>query len=157
MKTKLLFTLIWALLTVSSTPKPNELKKMEWLLGTWETKTPKGSLYETWIRKNTTEFQAKSYYLKNKDTILLESVRLLEKEKKLCYIVKVSGQNNELPVSFISDENPDPSHLVFENLQHDFPQVISYKKLSPNALIAEISAMKNGQMKKRTFPMQRLK
>ncbi|MBT2619350.1 DUF6265 family protein [Chryseobacterium sp. ISL-6] len=158
MKTTLIFTIISAIIFGSWKHEPsNELKKFEWLIGTWVTKTPKGNLYETWSKKNDTEFYGKSYYLNKKDTIFSESVRLVEKEEKLYYIVSVSGQNNELPVSFASNINPDPSHLIFENLQHDFPQIISYKKIDSDALIAEISATKNGKTKKMTFSMQRMK
>lgn len=158
MKATLIFSIIGLLILTSWKYEPsNELKKLEWLIGTWINKTPKGDMYETWTKKSASEFQGKSYYLKEKDTVILESVQLVEKEKKLYYIVSVSGQNKELPVSFASTKNPDPSHLVFENLQHDFPQRISYKKIDKDALIAEISATKNGKTKKVTFPMQRMK
>ncbi|MBK1896758.1 DUF6265 family protein [Chryseobacterium paridis] len=158
MKTTLIFSIIGLLILTSwKYESGNELKKLEWLIGTWINKTPKGDIYETWTKKSSSEFQGKSYYLKEKDTVILESVQLVEKEQKLYYIVSVSGQNKELPVSFASNKNPDPSHLIFENLQHDFPQIISYKKISADALIAEISATKNGKIKKMTFPMQRMK
>ncbi|WP_165826482.1 hypothetical protein [Chryseobacterium oncorhynchi] len=47
MKTKLIRTIMGILIIGSWTQKQSEIKKLEWLLGTWETKTPKGSLYET--------------------------------------------------------------------------------------------------------------
>ncbi|TZF98684.1 hypothetical protein FW781_01795 (plasmid) [Chryseobacterium panacisoli] len=134
----------------------SETKKIEWLLGTWETKTSKGNLYETWIRKSNTEFQGKSYYLKQKDTILFETVRLIEKEKKLHYIVSVKNQNNEQSVDFASKPMKDPASLVFENLQHDFPQTITYKKVGRDSLFAEISGIMNGKMARQAFPMKKI-
>ncbi|MCJ7936318.1 MAG: DUF6265 family protein [Chryseobacterium sp.] len=128
MKTKLIFALISIFLAGSWAQKQSEISRLEWLLGTWETKTSKGSLYETWTRKSNTEFQGKSYYLNKKDTLLFESVRLVEKDKKLHYIVSVKKHNNELPVDFVSKMVKEPASVVFENLQHDFPQVITYKK-----------------------------
>ncbi|NIF05169.1 hypothetical protein F3J23_06905 [Chryseobacterium sp. Tr-659] len=157
MKTKLILAIIVISFAGSWTQQQNETKKIEWLLGTWETKTSKGRLYETWTRKNANEFQGKSYYLKNKDTILFESVRLVEKDKKLHYIVSVKNHNNELPVDFVSKNIKDPSSLIFENPSHDFPQSISYKKKGKDSLFAEISGMLNGKQSKQGFAMKKLK
>ncbi|AZB11289.1 hypothetical protein EG344_21860 [Chryseobacterium sp. G0162] len=157
MKTKLIPAIITILMMGSWAQQQGELNKLEWLLGTWETQTPKGSLYETWKRKGPTEFQGKSYYLKNKDTLLFESVRLIEKDKKLHYIVSVKHQNHELPVDFATKEIKDPTSLVFENPAHDFPQMIAYKKKGKDSLMAEISGMMNGRMASQKFPMRKVK
>ncbi|MEJ5048997.1 DUF6265 family protein [Chryseobacterium culicis] len=157
MKTTLILAMIGLSITSSRTPQQHEMKKIEWLLGTWETKTSKGNLYETWTRKSTTEFQGKSYYLKQKDTVLFESVRLVEIDKKLHYIVSVKNQNNEQPVDFSSNLIKDPALLVFENLQHDFPQTIKYKKMGKDSLWAEISGIMNGKMARQSFPMKKIR
>ena len=141
----------------SWTQKESEIKKLEWLLGTWETKTPKGNLYETWTQKSTTELQGKSYYLNKKDTILFESVRLIEKDKKLHYIVSVKGQHDEQPVDFVSKSGSNPTSLIFENQQNDFPQTITYKKIRKDSLFAEISGIMNGKMARQAFPMKKIK
>ena len=157
MKTKLILATVSILMIGSWTQRKSEIKKLEWLLGTWVTKTPKGSLYETWTRKSNTEFQGKSYYLKEKDTILFESVRLVERDSKIHYIVTVKKHNNELPVDFVSKEIKDPTSLVFENPLHDFPQAISYKKMGKDSLMAEISGTMNGRLAKQAFPMKKVK
>jgi|GEM_PF-3228321 len=46
------------------------------------------------------------------------------------------------------------TQLVFENLKHDFPQIISYTKVTSDSLVAEISGTKNGQ--KQIFPMKQM-
>lgn len=157
MKTKLILSIISIMIAGSWAQQQGELNQLQWLLGTWETKTPKGSLYETWTRKSDTEFQGKSYYLKNKDTLLFESVRLVEKDKKLHYIVSVKGHNKQLPVDFASKEIKDPASLQFENPLHDFPQKITYKKQGKDSLLAEISGMMNGKMASQKFPMRKVK
>ncbi|MCQ9639290.1 DUF6265 family protein [Chryseobacterium sp. WG14] len=156
MKTKLIPAVI-GLLIIGSWTQPSEIKKLEWLLGTWETKTTKGSLYETWTQKSNTELQGESYYLKNKDTIHFESVRLVEKDRKLHYIVSVKGQHDEQPVDFISTPGSNPTSLVFENRQNDFPQTITYKKIRKDSLFAEISGLMNGKMARQAFPMKKIK
>ncbi|REC61696.1 hypothetical protein DRF65_14695 [Chryseobacterium pennae] len=157
MKTKLIIILISSLLIGSWTQKQGEIQKLEWLLGTWETKTRKGSLYETWTQKSSTELQGKSYYLKNKDTIMFEFVQLVEKDKKLHYIVSVKGQHDEQPVDFISTPSSNPTSLIFENRQNDFPQIITYKKIRKDSLFAEISGLMNGKMARQAFPMKKIK
>ncbi|KAA2223360.1 DUF6265 family protein [Chryseobacterium sediminis] len=156
MKTTLILAMIGLSIAGSWAQQQSETKKIEWLLGTWETKTSKGNLYETWTRKSHTEFQGKSYYLKQKDTLFLESVRLVEKEKKLHYIVSVKNHNHEQPVDFASKAIKDPALLVFENLQHDFPQTITYKKVGKDSLFAEISGIMNGKMARQAFPMKKI-
>lgn len=157
MKTKLIPAIIGVLILGGWAQQRNEIKKLDWLLGTWETKTPKGSLYETWSRKSDTEFQAKSYYLNKKDTIMFEFVQLVEKDSKLHYIVSVKGQHDEQPVDFVSTPKSNSSSLVFENKENDFPQTITYKKIRKDSLFAEISGMMNGKMARQAFPMKKIK
>ena len=157
MKAKLILAIIAVAVSVSWTPQQNEINNLAWLLGTWETKTSKGNLYETWTKTSETEFQAKSYYLNKRDTLVLESVRLVEKDKKLHYIVSVKNNNNEFPIDFVSKPIQDPAFLVFENLQHDFPKVITYKKVGKDSLFAEISGSINGKLSKQAFPMKKIK
>lgn len=134
----------------------NDLFKAEWLIGTWENKTSRGSIYETWNKTNNHAFSGKSYSVKEKDTIVFESIRLVQEQDGLFYIPKVKNQNDGLPVLFAAKAITD-NLLVFENLRHDFPQIISYTKITADSLLAEISGTRNGQERKQTFPMKRLK
>ncbi|WP_228400833.1 DUF6265 family protein [Chryseobacterium taichungense] len=134
----------------------NDIQKAEWLIGTWENKTQKGSIYETWTKTGNTEFSGKSYSVKDKDTIVFESVRLVKENKKLFYIPTVKNQNDGLPVRFAA-KTISENQLVFENPEHDFPQIITYTKITSDSLIAEISGIKNGQKRKQAFPMKRVK
>ncbi len=134
----------------------NEIKNAEWLVGTWENKTQNGSIYETWAKQSEVELAGKSYMLKEKDTIVFETIRLLQENNNLFYIPKVKNQNDNLPVQFTAKTVSD-KELVFENLSHDFPQVISYSKINADSLVAEISGTKNGKERKQKFPMRRVK
>lgn len=131
------------------------IENFKWLLGTWETKGSRGSSYETWTQINPSEFLGKSYALKGNDTMVFETVRLVEKDGAVHYIPTVSDQNNGKPVvfksSFISG-----SKFIVENPEHDFPRIISYTRVSQDQLVAEISGpSKEGKPKYQTFFMQR--
>lgn len=134
--------------------KTDTLKKAEWLIGTWKNET--GSVYETWTRKSANELSGKSYMIKEKDTIVFEQIQLIQQSGGLFYIPTVNNQNNGLPVYFQAKKISD-SALVFENREHDFPQIIVYSRISADALVAEISGTKNGRNHKQTFPMSRVK
>lgn len=139
-----------------TTKQINDIKNAEWLIGTWENKTPKGSVYETWNKTNETEFAGKSYIVKEKDTIVFENIRLVQEQDVLYYIPTVKNQNEGLPVRFAT-KTISETQLVFENPKHDFPQIISYTKITSDSLVAEISGTKNGQERRQMFSMKRVK
>ncbi len=148
--------LSFIILCAWATKQENDIKKAEWLIGTWENKTPKGSIYETWSKIDNNELSGKSYIVKEMDTIIFETIRLVEEQDEMFYIPIVKNQNDGLPIRFAS-KSISESQLVFENMQHDFPQFISYIKITSDSLVAEISGKKNGQARKQTFPMKRVK
>ena len=135
---------------------PSAIENIKWLLGTWEMTTPRGSIYETWVLKDSMELSGKSYTIKGSDTIVSETVRIIEKEGKILYIPSVSDQNEGDPVvfesSFISR-----SKFIVENPEHDFPKVITYTRTGMDELVAEISGpSRDGHTSYMTFPMKRI-
>lgn len=130
------------------------IKNAYWLIGTWENNTSRGTIFETWTMISETRLTAKSYIVKNNDTTVFETIRLIQRNDSLFYIPTVKRQNNNLPVNFAHKLITD-SLMIFENPLHDFPQIISYKKITPDSLVAEISGKRNGEFRKQTFPMKR--
>ncbi len=138
-----------------ATTQTGDIKKADWLIGTWENITPRGSIYESWSRINDNEFSGISYILKDDETVVLETIRLVQEQDGFFYIPTVKNQNEGLPIRF-SAKTISETQMIFENLQHDFPQFISYTKITPDSLIAEIWGTRNGQERKLTFPMKRV-
>jgi len=134
----------------------NKIKKAAWLIGVWECKTSRHTLYETWAVKNDSVFMERSYFLKGVDTVYLETVSLEEHKGALFYIPTLKDENNGLPVVF-KNTFLTGSKFVFENPEHDFPQKITYTHISADSLIAETSGTVNGQFKSNTFPMKKIK
>lgn len=153
---KVLFPVIIGLMILPgwAPRQANELKKAEWLIGTWENKTARGSIYETWYKISDSEFAGKSYIVKEKDTVVFETLRLVQEKDNLFYIPAVKNQNEGLPVRFAA-KTVSGAELVFENPQHDFPQVIAYTKVGTDSLVAQISD--TGQKRKQVFPMKRVR
>lgn len=138
--------------TVASRTQP--INRAAWLIGAWENKSARGILYESWVRRDDSTFAGKSYFLKEKDTVILETVYIGQRHADLFYIPTVKGQNNEQPVTFTLTSSSD-TQLVFENAAHDFPQKITYTRISSDSLLAEISGIVKGQSKSQRFPMRR--
>jgi hypothetical protein len=155
MKPALLVVTCTAALFFSFTRPGKKIDKALWLTGTWENKTTKGTMYESWKQVSDYELSGKSYIIKEKDTVLLESVQLKEEENQLYYIPTVKNQNNGLPVRFAL-KRISAKEMVFENPGHDFPQVITYTQWGSDSLVAEISGVRNGQVLKQTFPMKKV-
>lgn len=153
---KLCIVVLCSFIFIAAAKESDNINKATWLVGTWENKTSRGTIYETWIKNSNNELSGKSYIIKEKDSIVFETIRLLQMQNSIYYIPTVKGQNNEEPVKFEGKMITD-TQLVFENLQHDFPQVITYTKISSDSLVAEISGMKNGKERKQVFPMKKIK
>ena len=141
--TKLFIAVIGLLLICAWTIKQtDDIKKTQWLIGTWENKTLKGTIYETWKKISDNELSGMSYIEKDKDTIVFETIRLVQEQEVLFYIPTVKNQNDGLPVRFTAKLISE-NQMIFENLQHDFPQIISYTNTDTNTLVAEISNRKS--------------
>lgn len=132
----------------------NDLDKTKWLIGTWEQKTARGSLFETWTKASPSEFHGKSYMLKEKDTLVFENIKLVQQADGLFYIPTVKSQNGGKPVSFKA-QAVSATEMAFENPAHDFPQQISYKQINKDSLVAEISGTVNGKFRSQKFEMRR--
>lgn len=113
------------------------LDQMDWLLGTWERLDlkPDQNGFEIWSDESPTKFSGKGVTLRGQDTLFVESLGLVLRDKKLYYVAEVS--HNEAPVEFEITQSSD-SGFVCENPDHDFPMKISYS-LSGNRLSVVIS------------------
>ncbi|GEC73081.1 hypothetical protein FFL01_26200 [Flavobacterium flevense] len=130
----------------NSTIEKDQIKKADWLIGNWQSKTDFGILSENWKKVNDSTFKAESLFIKDKDTLHEENIILQQKAESLTYITTIKGQNNDKPIHFQLKEDTE-NELIFENLQNDYPQKITYKKGTNNSLITEISGI---QLKKVT-------
>lgn len=133
---------------------PADLDSVSWLLGSWEQKTARGIMVETWRRNTDSSYAGESYLVTDKDTIPAETVDLVKENGIIFYIPTVKRQNEGKPVRFrlVSFSS---AQMRFENLQHDFPQVITYTMKDKDNIVAEISGTVNGSTRSRQFPMQR--
>jgi hypothetical protein len=142
--------------TVNSNDRFYELEKASWLVGNWQNISSEGNATEIWERKNDSAFSAKSLFIVGNDTVSSETITLEQHGKELSYNPTVKGQNNNQPIKFILTSSTE-NLLVFENPEHDFPQLITYTLLSQDSLVAEISGIMEGKYNSQKFPLTRAK
>lgn len=143
------------MIVASCTTTRNEsVASARWLSGTWENRSKSGVMYEAWLKSSEKEFTGSSYMVKGNDTVVMEKMRLVEEDDQIVYIPIVANQNDGLPIRFIAKTVSD-SLLVFENLEHDFPQHISYQRISGDSIVAEIWGDRSGREVRQVFPMKR--
>lgn len=138
----------------SSVNKFEKLEKMNWLIGSWEQKLPNGTLKETWTKENDSTFSGDSYFINTKDTVHFESIKLIQNAEELIYNATVVGQNDDKPVAFKLTTDANNS-FTFENPAHDYPQNITYKKVTSDRLIATISGKQQGKQTQESYPMSK--
>jgi hypothetical protein len=141
--------------TVALAKNYTQLQKANWFIGTWENATNEMTMKEIWKQETDSSFSADSFIIVQKDTVFYEKVDLIQRNDSLFYIVSVKNQNNEKPVSFYLTTTNE-SELVFENQKHDFPNKITYYKITNDSLVATISGLKDGKMSSETFPMKKI-
>lgn len=161
MKIPLLLLILAAIFTSCKRTDKNNLEKTaiqkaNWILGKWAGQNTEGTLSENWTKLNDSTFQAKSYFIKIKDTLHFESITLEERDEKLSYKATVQGQNNNKAVTYRLTLD-SINKLVFENPQQDYPQKITYTLINKDSLVASISGLQLGKQSTEIFGMKRVK
>ena len=129
----------------------NKLTQLSWMLGKWQMQTNGGAIIEEWAKSSDSLWQGVSYAVSHYgDTQFAENIKLNYVNDQLVYLPTVSDQNENKEVSFAEKSFSD-SLVVFENMDHDFPQRIIYKKISDTSILAAIEGIQNGQSRREEF------
>lgn len=131
-----------------------QLKKAEWILGSWKGVLGKGVSAERWYKQDDSTFAGAGAFIKGNVTLSQEHLQLTQTGDDIYYIATVKGQNNDAPIKFRMTTLTDRM-MVVENAEHDFPQKITYTLYGGDSLMAEISGKVNGTVRSEQFPMKK--
>jgi len=120
MKIKILILIIVS--TLSLTAKSQKISPLT-LEGTW--KLQNKNIYERWDKLNETKLLGISYKLESNSIFISEYLEISILEDEITYKATVIGQNSGKTISFKLVSHNE-NNLTFENLEHDFPNKISY-------------------------------
>jgi hypothetical protein len=123
-----------------------------WLAGCWEQASGARVIEEQWTRPRGGLMLGVGRTVQGDSLVEYEQVRLFERDDKLVYAAAPSGQT---PAEFECIHITD-SAVTFENLTHDFPQRVVYRRRSPDSLVARVEGVRRGQLRGVDFPYARV-
>lgn len=108
--------------------------EIDFLIGEW--KRENKEQYEVW-EKSDEGLKGYAYKIKEGEKIILETLSIKVHRGQTTYEATVPDQNDGASVPFTL--NPEiRDYLSFENIMHDFPKKISYKKIKENEIQVEV-------------------
>lgn len=128
------------------------LEQVRWLAGCWEMQRGARSTIEMWMAPAGGLMLGASRTVADGKVVEFERMQLAEREGRLVYTALPSGQSEATFTSVAVSE----AGFTVENLQHDFPQRISYRRIGTDSLVARIEGPgRDGGTRGVDFPMRR--
>jgi hypothetical protein len=125
-----------------------------WLAGCWSGENRGQEFTEQWMKPAGEAMLGMSRTVAKNKLADYEFLQIRQQDDgEVYYIAKPSRQ----PEAAFKLIKAGPQELIFENLQHDFPQRIIYRLAGDGSLVARIEGTKNGQSRGVDFPMKRVK
>jgi hypothetical protein len=122
---------------------------LAWLSGCWDLTRDGRHVIEQWSAPEGGTLLGMSRTVADGVTKEFEFVMIRERSGgALEYVAKPSGQ----PEATFTAIRASGSEVVFENLQHDFPTRIIYRRNADGTLLAAIEGIRNGQTKRIEYP-----
>jgi hypothetical protein len=127
-----------------------------WMAGCWEWSVRGGATVtsEQWMKPAGGSLIGMGRTVRGGKTVSFEFLRIISGEGGIDYIAKPSSNKDETAFRLVRSS---ASEVVFENLAHDFPQRIIYRKEKADSLFARIEGMQNGKLEGMDIPMKRAK
>ena len=139
---------------LSSASQQSGVERLEWISGCWASDDGKERIEESWMKPAGQSMIGMSRTVAGGRTVFTEYLQIREANGQIAYIVSL-GMGAK-PVAFKLIKSSD-NEVVFENLEHDFPQRIIYRRQSADALFARIEGQEKGVNKAMDFPYKRSK
>lgn len=144
-------TTIALVVALAAAPVSTGVDQVAWLSGCWESVTPQRTIEEQWMAPRGKSMLGIGRTVRGEALVEYELVLIREDSGRLAYQAHPSGQPSAV---FLSREI-GASRVVFENLEHDFPQRVGYERTGPDALTAWIEGTRDGTTKRIEFPYRR--
>ena len=141
----------WVLMSGAALAQPGGVQRLAWLQGCWAFASAERSVEEQWLAPRAGSMQGMSRTVRGDKLVAHEFVIVREQGEQLAYEVSPSGQATTVFVS----TDIGPTSVVFENLQHDFPQRIGYERVAPDSVLAWIEGTKDGNPRRVEYPYHR--
>ena len=118
------------------------VEQLAWMSGAWEGTAGRASLEEHWTPVAGGTLFGVSRTIVGGKTVAFEFLRIEERGDGVFYVAQPGGR----PPTDFKLIKLEGQSVVFENLAHDFPQRIIYKKKADGTLHARVEGERNGQL-----------
>jgi len=135
------------LIAAQPTPSVKGIDRVAWLQGCWETASGDRSVEEQWMAPRGGSMLGVSRTVRANGLAAYELIVLRERGDRLLYHAHPSGQPAAIFMSTVVGRDT----VIFENLEHDFPQRIGYQRKGA-MLLAWIEGLENGRARRIEFP-----
>ncbi len=140
--------------STASAQDAGSLSALVWMAGCWEGDLGNGASYEeSWMAPRGGMMLGTARMIRGGRVVSFEFLRIVDAAGTPVYLPQPGGQA-ATPFRSIGVEG---SSVVFENLEHDFPQRIFYTLTPPDQLVARIEGPGDGgEIQGMEFPMARV-
>jgi hypothetical protein len=128
------------------------IDRVAWLQGCWQSASPQRTVEEHWMAPRGRSMLGVGRTVSGDRLVEYELVVLREQDGQLAYQAHPSGQ----PSAVFLSRTVGDGEVLFENLAHDFPQRVGYRRDGADALLAWIEGTRNGQVRRVEFPYRRV-
>ena len=139
------------LICTGALAQPASVQRLAWLQGCWALETPERTVEEHWMAPRAGTMLGMSRTVRSGKLSEHESVLLREHGDRLEYAVSPSGR----PTTVFTSTRIGEASIVFENLQHDFPQRVAYERKGDD-LLAWIEGPMKGQTRRIEFAYRKV-
>ena len=134
-----------------------DLSQFEFMLGTWSAEFPSGAYYESWTKESDTKFTGAAYTMRDGDSTLSETLSLEILDDGVhegVYYIALPVLQDTTYFEMVAGTNEDAE---FQNPNHDFPQIIAYKKVDADRMYVVIGSLDPNVDKQIDFNFIRVK
>ncbi len=147
-----LITSFWLCVAFAQVSR-HTVESLSWISGSWEMNIRGRVVTEHWMKPSGEMMMGTSHSVNDGKTHEYEFIRIVKNDAgTIEYIARPSGQEG---ASFSLIEL-DERKAVFENLQHNCPQRIIYRRISSDSLIARIEGVRDGKLRGIDFPYRKI-
>jgi len=148
-----LVTILILSIAISAQTAQPKLSDLAWLAGCWEMNNEKRGLLitEMWMKPAGDAMLGVGRTIRSGKVVDFEFLRIVQDANGLAYISRPSANKEDTTFRLLRSS---PSDVVFENLAHDFPQRILYRRAGEK-LNARIEGTKDGKSRGVDFPYTR--
>ncbi len=136
----------------TSANKRVDINQLSWMKGMWTRQKNNRHMQEFWTEPAGHTMMGIARTIVDDQTVEFEFLRIVQ--TKPGTIVYFASPGGRCPPTSFELKIIKGEHVVFENLKHDFPQRIIYRRDTDGALHASIEGESNGQTRKLEWSWQ---